>query len=106
MESLNIRQLYQTGADRRHELKRLTRSIVAAFLDLLEILIRNPGSEERVAKIEDLRLLLFNTHHLINEYRPQQARETLQLMLEVFSFFSRYLARRKTDSGNTATIDR
>jgi mediator of RNA polymerase II transcription subunit 7 len=66
------------------EMRRLTRSIVAAYLDLLEILIRCPDAlADRQEKMEDLRSLFINTHHLINEYRPQQARDTLCMMLEM-----------------------
>uniref|UniRef100_A0A5S6QQK5 Mediator of RNA polymerase II transcription subunit 7 n=1 Tax=Trichuris muris TaxID=70415 RepID=A0A5S6QQK5_TRIMR len=85
LESQCIRRLYPTGAnfDRKQELKKLNHSIVANFLDLVELLIRCPSSPERERKIEDLNLLFINFHHLINEYRPHQARETLKLMLEV-----------------------
>lgn len=34
------------------------------------------------AKWDDLRDLFLNAHHLINEYRPHQTRETLILMME------------------------
>ncbi len=33
--------------------------------------------------MEDLNLLFINMHHLINEFRPHQARETLRVMLHV-----------------------
>lgn len=83
LPSQGITQLYSSTADPRQELKRLTRSLVAAFLDLVEILVRCPEAPERQEKLDHLRLLFINTHHLINEYRPHQARETLHLMMQV-----------------------
>uniref|UniRef100_A0A914VZG9 Mediator of RNA polymerase II transcription subunit 7 n=1 Tax=Plectus sambesii TaxID=2011161 RepID=A0A914VZG9_9BILA len=83
LPSQGITQLYSSTADPRQELKRLTRSLVAAFLDLVEILVRCPDAPERQEKMDHLRLLFINTHHLVNEYRPHQARETLHLMMQV-----------------------
>lgn len=78
----NIRRLYPNNYDHRRELKKLNHSITASFLDLVDICIRNPESEARAAKIDDLTLLFIHMHHLVNEFRPHQARETLRVMLE------------------------
>ncbi|KAH8552854.1 MED7 protein-domain-containing protein [Umbelopsis sp. PMI_123] len=58
----------------------LLRSLMAQFLTLLDILVREP--EKFGPRIEDISNILINIHHILNEYRPHQARETLRLMLE------------------------
>lgn len=50
------------------------------FLELMGTLAVEPEGYGR--KLEDLRTLFINMHHLINEYRPHQARESLILMME------------------------
>lgn len=82
LQAQKMQQLYSSNGDWRSELKKLNRSTVAAFLDLLDILIRCPSHPERLEKLNNLRLLFINMHHLINEYRPLQARDTLQLLLK------------------------
>lgn len=82
LESQDIKQLYPDNPDSQVELKKLNHSILVCFLELLDILITNPSSEKRTEKIEDLKLLFINMHHLINEFRPHQARETLKVILE------------------------
>lgn len=44
------------------------------------ILSTNP--EQYAEKLQDLRTLFINFHHLLNEYRPHQAREQVILLME------------------------
>uniref|UniRef100_A0A8C4QGU8 Mediator of RNA polymerase II transcription subunit 7 n=2 Tax=Eptatretus burgeri TaxID=7764 RepID=A0A8C4QGU8_EPTBU len=83
LESQGISRLYPPDVDRRRELKKLNLSILVNFLDLLEVLARNPANMRREEKLEDLKLLFVHAHHLVNEFRPHQARETLRVLLEV-----------------------
>ncbi|XP_068181630.1 mediator of RNA polymerase II transcription subunit 7 [Antennarius striatus] len=83
LESQGIERLHPMQFDHKRELKKLNMSILVNFLDLLDILIKSPGSLKREEKLEDLKLLFVHLHHLINEYRPHQARETLRVMMEV-----------------------
>merc|ERR1712203_593679 len=84
LESQGIRRLYSAkDVDRKKELRKLNQSILVNFLDLLDILIRAPDSPKRDEKIDDLNLLFTHMHHLTNEFRPHQARETLRVMLYV-----------------------
>nr|XP_045008671.1 mediator of RNA polymerase II transcription subunit 7 [Jaculus jaculus]XP_045008672.1 mediator of RNA polymerase II transcription subunit 7 [Jaculus jaculus]XP_045008673.1 mediator of RNA polymerase II transcription subunit 7 [Jaculus jaculus] len=83
LESQGIERLHPMQFDHKKELRKLNMSILINFLDLLDILIRSPGSVKREEKLEDLKLLFVHVHHLINEYRPHQARETLRVMMEV-----------------------
>lgn len=82
LEASGIRRLYPQAYDHKRELKKLNHSILINFLDLIDIMIRAPDSPKRAEKLEDLNLLFINMHHLINEYRPHQARETLRVMME------------------------
>lgn len=66
--------------DRAFYLKKITRSILLNFLELVGVLSVSP--EQFQEKLDDLKILFANAHHLINEYRPHQARETLILMME------------------------
>ncbi|KAG2174884.1 hypothetical protein INT43_005946 [Umbelopsis isabellina] len=81
LEEMNVKQLYPTGKiDRVYELKKLLRSLMAQFLSLLDILVQEP--DKFGGRIEDISNILINIHHILNEYRPHQARETLRLMME------------------------
>ncbi|KAL1489935.1 hypothetical protein ABEB36_013861 [Hypothenemus hampei] len=83
LESQGIKRLYPQHFDRRRELKKLNQSLLANFLDLLDLLVNCPDSPKRTEKVEDLSLLFIHIHHLLNEFRPHQARETLRVMMEL-----------------------
>ncbi len=82
LESQGLRRLYPQHYDHKRELKKFNHSILVNFLDLLDILIKAPESQRRMEKIDDLTLLFIHMHHLINEFRPHQARETLRVMMD------------------------
>ncbi|KAF4523883.1 hypothetical protein B566_EDAN010201 [Ephemera danica] len=83
LESQGIRRLYPQHCDRRRELRKLNHSLLVNFLDLLDLLVQCPDSPRRAEKVEDLSLLFIHIHHLLNEFRPHQARETLRVMMEL-----------------------
>ncbi|XP_065225202.1 mediator of RNA polymerase II transcription subunit 7-like [Planococcus citri] len=83
LESQGIKRLYPQHFDRRRELKKLNHSLLVNFLDLLDILVYAPESPRRTEKVDDISILFIHIHHLLNEFRPHQARETLRVMLDL-----------------------
>ncbi|CAG0916032.1 unnamed protein product [Notodromas monacha] len=83
LESHGLQRLHPVYYSKRFELKKLNISVVTNFLDLLDIMIKCPEEDVRIQKMEDISLLFIHLHHLINEYRPLQAREASRVMLEV-----------------------
>lgn len=81
LESTTTKRLYPRGYDHKKELKKINASILVNFLDLIDVLVRCPDTEKRIEKCNDLATLFINFHHLINELRPHQARETLRVWL-------------------------
>lgn len=66
--------------DRIFELKKLLHSVLVQFVELTGIMSISPESFPE--KTEDIRVILINIHHLLNEYRPHQSRESLILLME------------------------
>ncbi|XP_055683835.1 mediator of RNA polymerase II transcription subunit 7 [Lutzomyia longipalpis] len=83
LETQGFRRLYPQHFDRKKELKKLNHSLLVNFLDLIDFLVHNPDNPRRAEKIDDLSLLFVHIHHLLNEFRPHQARETLRVMMEM-----------------------
>ncbi|KAI3324348.1 MED7-domain-containing protein [Xylariaceae sp. AK1471] len=89
LEDGEIRRLFPNPEERDQDgkhfdrvtiLKRLAKSLLLNFLELTGLLATNPESAEE--KITDIRDLFINFHHLVNEYRPHQARESLISMMQ------------------------
>ncbi len=75
-------RLYPLDFNRQKELKKLNHSLLINFFELLDILTNEPTSPKREKKLGEITVLFINMHHLINELRPHQARETLRVMME------------------------
>ncbi|KAI0391743.1 MED7-domain-containing protein [Xylariaceae sp. FL0594] len=89
LEDGEIRRLFPQPEDRDQDgkhfdratiLKRLAKSLLLNFLELNGLLATQPDAAQD--KITDIRDLFINFHHLINEYRPHQARESLIALMQ------------------------
>lgn len=82
LEAHGTKRLYpRSEYDHKKELKKINASILVNFLDLVDVLVKCPDTDKRIEKCNDLATLFINFHHLINELRPHQARETLRVWL-------------------------
>jgi len=66
--------------ERLTEMKKMTKSLLLNFLELLGIVAKNPSYANQ--KIEHIRIILINLHYLLNSYRLHQSREILILEME------------------------
>ena len=83
LEAQGYRRLYPREFDHKRELKKMNHSILFNFVDLVDVLAKCPDTEKRQEKCLDIQVLFIQMHHLINELRPHQARETIRVTLEV-----------------------
>ncbi|KAF1998506.1 MED7-domain-containing protein [Amniculicola lignicola CBS 123094] len=68
--------------DRQTYLRRMVRSILVNFVELLGIVAADSTSPDVADKMKNIETIASNMHQLINEYRPHQARETLINIME------------------------
>ncbi|CDO94409.1 unnamed protein product [Kluyveromyces dobzhanskii CBS 2104] len=66
--------------NRIQELKKLLKSLLLNFLELIGILGVDSSIYEK--KLDEIRVIAINIHHLLNEYRPHQSRESLIMLFE------------------------
>ncbi|KAH3761359.1 mediator of RNA polymerase II transcription subunit 7 [Pelomyxa schiedti] len=81
-------KIYDSTAEPISELKKLNYSLIANYIQLLDILVHYPA--EYATKVQDLRALFKNMIEVINNYRPHEAREMLIEYMNV-------QAKRKSD---------
>ncbi|KAI8457847.1 MED7 protein-domain-containing protein [Phakopsora pachyrhizi] len=88
-------RLYPDGMERKDSLKILLNTLISSYLELLNRLGNqgpssmssrsDPSNNSNPSKIDEIvshiELTSFNIHGLCNELRPDQAKETLKLML-------------------------
>ncbi|KAF7255239.1 hypothetical protein EG68_07721 [Paragonimus skrjabini miyazakii] len=82
LESQGVRRVYPQVYNRKRELRKINFSILANYLDLLDIITRDPSSPKRTERLDHLAVLFINMHHLVNEYRQHQARDLLREILK------------------------
>lgn len=82
LEAQGIKRLYPRDYDHKKELRKMNASILVNFLDLLDVLVKCPDTPKREEKCADIQNLFIQMHHLINELRPHQARETIRVTMQ------------------------
>lgn len=68
------------SSDHAYYLLKISKSLLLNFLEFVGVLSIAP--EQFEPKLNDIRNLFVNAHHLLNLYRPHQSRESLIAMME------------------------
>lgn len=71
-------------------MKKLNRSLIFNFLELLDLLTRAPHLVQK--KIEDIHVIFVNFHHFINEFRPHEVRPPFSNLTCFFSPLTFFLS--------------
>lgn len=86
---MGIEKLYKEPEDKSssneskfkiQELRNLLKSLLLNFLEVIGVMSSAP--DQFHVKVDQIRTVLINIHHLLNEYRPHQSRESLILLME------------------------
>ncbi|KAI5299465.1 hypothetical protein KEM56_003220 [Ascosphaera pollenicola] len=83
LPSQSIAQLFQDPSPQDYPfwLRTSAKYLLFNFLELTALLA-SPQASDSEGKVEDLRVLMLNAHHLLNAYRAHQARESVIGLLE------------------------
>ncbi|GAA5966957.1 hypothetical protein JCM3765_004413 [Sporobolomyces pararoseus] len=101
LQEMGLTEMFDKSQDRKESLQTLLRALLLTYTQLLNSLLTPPpsrlhppppqppnqenGSQQAQSDpermTEHIRLITINMHHLVNELRPVQARETLKLMM-------------------------
>ncbi|TPX58827.1 hypothetical protein SpCBS45565_g07894 [Spizellomyces sp. 'palustris'] len=77
-----VKQLYPDGPiDWKSVMKNLVRTLILNLTELAQVMAAR-GPLQSGYKLEQIDQIMANSHHLINQYRSHQVRDTLRLMLE------------------------
>ncbi|KAM0786003.1 hypothetical protein ACM66B_006821 [Microbotryomycetes sp. NB124-2] len=98
LADMGVREMFDKGHERSQSLSTLLRAMLVTYTQLVSSLLQPPPSLEATERymaqhdgqepptdperfVEHIRLISINMHHLVNELRPVQARETLKNMM-------------------------
>ncbi|KAJ3276133.1 Mediator of RNA polymerase II transcription subunit 7 [Terramyces sp. JEL0728] len=80
VKEIGIQCSDSAGLSRSDHLKMLNKSLLLNFVEMLDLLVTDTANANY--KVEHLRSLFVEFHHLLNEYRPHQGRETLMMIMK------------------------